>query len=668
MFEGRMIPPAGKQVCSAGEDVALVWNDTIALAFNARTQTFHELRYDGFLTDELYGHGCYASTAWFLTSAKFYIFDAHDDAWKSYDYTKPDNDPDYTVWRCSDKKEYLFLELRSSIDFTHHTLLTYSRTERSFNEFVVEEDLIHTILDKGFVFYYDDFSTTNHDYFGGYSASTAEFTIHRPNHPVEKFTTVYPEELNNRTVFSYFYKTEIEHPEYKGHFYAYNTSTGILDSTTFNYMYSGDGLHIISKINGADFSVISTYHKGEDETINYLLYSGNDGSFHNILTGLAYDYDFAGISAGCGILTQSDPDTFLALDIENQELHTTPMPEPPEDYHHLMHPFASHGWAVNCCDMHMKDTVKVYSYNCRTDAMQSFNSVSTSSFTQLNKQNIMGYIPWYDSARPSVHIYTPGTDIWHEIPVDGNIDWTYNRDFITLFIEGQNDVILYDGVTGSSHLMPYGHSDYSFNYRHINDNFFILYTDQGGSEAYSTYTRSTASHPSSGNWRGQTAVALCVQSGGALAYNALHNSFTPLTIDSETHGHYTDYTAGDSIGIICYSEGYLFAYDPHADSSAVAIHEDMQNKNQVSLQLRQNYPNPFNPTTVIGYRLHKDCMVKLVVYNVLGQKIRTLISGKQRAGVHSVQFSADNLPGGVYLYRLSTDNGLSLTRKMLVLK
>lgn len=667
-FEEPILPEAGKQVASAGEDVALVWDDTTALAFNARTQSFHKLHYEGFLTDELYGHGCYSSTAWFLTSEKFYVFDAHDDAWKSFDYTKPDGDTDYSLWRCRDKSSYLFLELRSSIDYNHHTLLTYSRITRTFNELVVEQDLLHTIMDMGFVFYYDDYSGDEHDYFGGYSANTAEFTVHKPNLLVEEFTTNYPENLSGQTVFSFFYKTEVEHPEYKGHFYAYNTVSGNLDSTVFNYMYTGDGLRIIMKINGADFSVISTYQKGGDETINYLIYSGTAGAFYTLSTDLIYDYDYAQITAGSGVLTQNDEQVFLGLDIETQTLETAAMPAPPESYHHLMHPFASHDWAVNCCDVHMKDSVRVFSYNSRTGMHHTFNSNSTGSFTQLNNENIFAYIPYIDSGRPFVHMYTPGTDTWHQIPVSGNVSWTYNRDFITLFMEGENDVILYDGVDGSSHSLPYGHADYSYTYRHINDNFLILYTDQGGSEAYSTFTRSTSSHPESGNWSGQVAVSVCSNSEGALAYNALYNCFTSLKIDPERHGQYKGYAVGDSIAAMFYSEGYLFVYDPHADSTSVGISRDPVMPGPAEFRLDQNFPNPFNPLTVIRYHLSKNCRAELVVYNVLGQKIRTLFKGQQKAGSYSVQFNAADLPSGVYIYRLSTDTGSRLIRKMLVVK
>ncbi|HKI47182.1 MAG TPA: YCF48-related protein [Balneolales bacterium] len=83
--------------------------------------------------------------------------------------------------------------------------------------------------------------------------------------------------------------------------------------------------------------------------------------------------------------------------------------------------------------------------------------------------------------------------------------------------------------------------------------------------------------------------------------------------------------------------------------------------------LHQNYPNPFNPTTEIKYSIVKTGIVRLTVYNVLGQEVQQLVNGLQSAGDHQIEFNANRFSSGVYIYRLE-ENGHVQTRKMILLK
>lgn len=86
-----------------------------------------------------------------------------------------------------------------------------------------------------------------------------------------------------------------------------------------------------------------------------------------------------------------------------------------------------------------------------------------------------------------------------------------------------------------------------------------------------------------------------------------------------------------------------------------------------SLELHQNYPNPFSERTTISYVLPRPSRVELVVYDVLGRGVATLVDAWQAAGKHTVVFDARQLPGGVYFCRLSTDYRVE-TRSMTVLR
>jgi len=79
--------------------------------------------------------------------------------------------------------------------------------------------------------------------------------------------------------------------------------------------------------------------------------------------------------------------------------------------------------------------------------------------------------------------------------------------------------------------------------------------------------------------------------------------------------------------------------------------------------LSQNYPNPFNPTTKINFSLPSAADVKLEIYNIMGQKVTTLIDGKREAGEHVVQWDGSDVASGIYFYRLET-SGFTDTKKL----
>jgi hypothetical protein len=86
-----------------------------------------------------------------------------------------------------------------------------------------------------------------------------------------------------------------------------------------------------------------------------------------------------------------------------------------------------------------------------------------------------------------------------------------------------------------------------------------------------------------------------------------------------------------------------------------------------AFSLEQNYPNPFNPSTKITYNLAKSGPTSLSVFNVLGQKVATLVSAHEIAGAHEVTFDASRLASGMYFYRLESGT-FTAVKKMMLLK
>ncbi|MBN2010443.1 T9SS type A sorting domain-containing protein [candidate division KSB1 bacterium] len=89
--------------------------------------------------------------------------------------------------------------------------------------------------------------------------------------------------------------------------------------------------------------------------------------------------------------------------------------------------------------------------------------------------------------------------------------------------------------------------------------------------------------------------------------------------------------------------------------------------------LGQNYPNPFNSSTTIHYWLNHSAIVRLIIYDIRGREVRTLVNGYRSSGFHTETWHANNsyeelVPSGVYLYRMVVDNVTSETKRIVIIK
>lgn len=116
--------------------------------------------------------------------------------------------------------------------------------------------------------------------------------------------------------------------------------------------------------------------------------------------------------------------------------------------------------------------------------------------------------------------------------------------------------------------------------------------------------------------------------------------------------------------------GFIFKYEGNGDP----IGNDDPDKVSYNYFLYQNFPNPFNPTTKIKFTIpgvvdekFRPQQTKLIVYDILGREIKTLINKPMQPGEYEVEFDATDLPSGVYFYRL-TSGVFNQTRKMVLLR
>ena len=93
----------------------------------------------------------------------------------------------------------------------------------------------------------------------------------------------------------------------------------------------------------------------------------------------------------------------------------------------------------------------------------------------------------------------------------------------------------------------------------------------------------------------------------------------------------------------------------------------------IAYMLYQNYPNPFNPSTNIRYALTEDANVSLIVYDILGREVTTLVNNVEAAGYHTIVWNATRSASGVYFLRIRVTSGYGVTKytkvtKLMVLK
>ncbi len=92
----------------------------------------------------------------------------------------------------------------------------------------------------------------------------------------------------------------------------------------------------------------------------------------------------------------------------------------------------------------------------------------------------------------------------------------------------------------------------------------------------------------------------------------------------------------------------------------------LSSENGDGYKLEQNYPNPFNPVTKISYELRVTNYVSIIVYDILGKGIRSLVNQKLDAGKYAVEFNGSDLPSGVYIYRLTAGDFTAMKSMLLV--
>ena len=306
------------------------------------------------------------------------------------------------------------------------------------------------------------------------------------------------------------------------------------------------------------------------------------------------------------------------------------------------------------------------------------------------KQTSMQFPPVYALAISGNYIYagthpdnTSAGSVF--ISTDNGLNWTHSRHFddwvYALAVKGN---YVYAGTIFSGVFLSY---DYGNNW--IQTGLHSLEVITMAVKDNNIYASANALYQSTNNGFNWTPISFT--NGGVLSLTVSDNYMYAGTIDSNV-GFYISSDNGVNwtlknegmhcleVRSICVMNNYIFAgTDKGVYRRPVGELVGMNhNTNSIpnKFTLYQNYPNPFNPTTNIKYQIAKSSDVKIIVYDVLGNEVATLVNEKLQPGTYEVEWpacqtqsgrNATNFPSGVYFYKLSAGS-YSETRKLILLK
>jgi plastocyanin len=159
-------------------------------------------------------------------------------------------------------------------------------------------------------------------------------------------------------------------------------------------------------------------------------------------------------------------------------------------------------------------------------------------------------------------------------------------------------------------------------------------------------------------WQGDFTMhplsSVTIPAGASVFHQATGSAFTYIVTAAGTYNYHCDFHFNSGM------TGLFVA------SSVTGI-RNRTSSQQGNFRLQQNYPNPFNPETIISFDIPAQAFVSINVFNIIGQKVATLVNENMAAGSYSKSWDAASLPSGVYIYRLQTGT-LTATKKLVLIK
>jgi len=262
-----------------------------------------------------------------------------------------------------------------------------------------------------------------------------------------------------------------------------------------------------------------------------------------------------------------------------------------------------------------------------------------------------------------------GEQAWAQVsyavfPGQNTFKWEYVKDYM---ISGGSDCAWIDAIvfpttggTNAAPLFSFTHTDITFGQTVVNNLVFVPVNVSNNGDAVMIGTISA-----------QAPFSIAVNQS-----TPLHS--IPYLIDPMSSMDFYIGFAPSQEGVV---NGHLVitSDDPLALETLIPLSGEgipLANQDQVTplvTELKGNFPNPFNPSTIISFSLKQKSFVTIEIYNILGQKVKTLVRGSLDAGNHAIQWHGQNDNGrsvgsGVYFYKMSDGGRYTSTKKMILLK
>ncbi|GAB4363621.1 MAG: hypothetical protein Kow0042_01640 [Calditrichia bacterium] len=645
-------------------NVAMAYTDTLIAAYSAFTSQWDTLFYRGTLLPypswSDHSWGCGENLAWFVTDSVAYIFDGELGQWRSQPYIMPFNyiSGSGRFWSRGDYAGIILFDQVANQYFN----IAYSLVQHDFS-----------LLPNGG--YYDDASwEMDHGYVArwdngveyrmiGYSANTNSFDIETTILPPSGPTLwVDIQNVLERTVYAFSYKEPVNPPQYRLNSFGFDTRHGswTIDTLTYDINeWSFDGWSC-----GGQIAMRRLQNTAGNNAYTYLIFNGESNYFLRESPGLRWDGVSYGSKLGGRVVVDFDTSTIWIH--SNNSIFSSITSYSGEDVNTTC--LGESYVVVDNQINNLPDNHRVYYY-----------SAGNSSPTTLTIPRMRGSFrstPWmcsfatyglnnevfFYSALRDEHLLVnfPGTVQSSQINVEGTLAVVKQSGFLCLYDAATNQAFTVgENFSASPQLGDYVammKKDYTTvsAYSGLIGQWFDFVISDGAGWAdagdYVGLIESTAGDDEFYAFNGYSGDLIMLVPGG-----------NPISGINPKIGGKTILVVRDTV---------IYAFTPDI---ATPLPGQSPLPAAETIRLFPNYPNPFNPCTTLEYQLPVGGKGSLIIYDLLGRKIKTLFRGMQPAGTHRVTWDGTNdrgrsVPSGIYFALLKFNHKTKRSRKMILIR